>query len=143
MPPASTQFSWGARLNAPPRMPQLGRQGERAALKWLKEQGFIPLARNLRCTLGEIDLVVYKRELLVFVEVKTRASAGFGTGLEAIDRRKQRHLARLADFWLATRFNRFSNVRFDAVIVTPKRLNSLLPLGRRFEFQHVENILEP
>ena len=52
----------------------LGAQGEDAAARHLRRQGFRILARNLRTRTGEVDLLVRKRGLLVAVEVKTRSS---------------------------------------------------------------------
>ena len=59
------------------------------------------LARNWRCPHGEIDLVVARPGLVVFCEVKARASSWFGGGVGAVDRRKQLRLRRLAAAWLA------------------------------------------
>ena len=46
--------------------------------------GMVVLARNWRCRQGELDLVLAKGGLVVFCEVKTRASAAFGSPLEAV-----------------------------------------------------------
>lgn len=59
------------------------------------------LARNWRCAHGEIDLVLGRPGLVVFCEVKARATSWFGGGVAAVDGRKQRRLRRLAAAWLA------------------------------------------
>ena len=53
---------------------ELGRNGETLAQKWYKKRGFKLLERNFRCRMGEIDLIVASRDILVFVEVKTRSA---------------------------------------------------------------------
>jgi putative endonuclease len=86
---------------------ELGARGEQAALDYLKEvEGFrivatnyrLPLGRNLRNQkiTGEIDIIAYDEETLVFVEVKTRSSADFAAPERAVDLRKQRQIARTA-----------------------------------------------
>jgi putative endonuclease len=62
----------------------MGRYGEDSALRHLTDKGMALLDRNWRCELGEIDLVLRDRDVLVFCEVKTRASAAFGSPLEAV-----------------------------------------------------------
>lgn len=55
------------------RAVRAGRWAERAALVWYCLRGYRPVARNVRLPVGEIDLIVRRRQLLVFVEVKYRA----------------------------------------------------------------------
>ncbi len=57
----------------------LGRQGEDAAVQYLKSKGMKILERNLRTPVGEIDLIARHRNILVFVEVKTRRGTAFGS----------------------------------------------------------------
>jgi putative endonuclease len=95
----------------------LGRIGERAAIAHLEALGYRILARNVRCPLGEIDLVAADRGVTVFVEVKTRRTAAFGPPLEAITWRKRRRLARLAAAYLQSRGGGNTPARFDAVAV--------------------------
>jgi putative endonuclease len=79
----------------------LGRAGEDRAARFYSEQGYDLLARNWRCSAGEIDLVVANTTDVVVVEVKTRRGEGFGHPLEAIDARKRLRLWRLAVAWIA------------------------------------------
>ncbi|MEK7756799.1 MAG: YraN family protein, partial [Planctomycetota bacterium] len=50
----------------------MGRQGERAAARYLRRRCYRILARNYRCFAGEIDLIASQAATIVFVEVKTR-----------------------------------------------------------------------
>ena len=63
--------------------------------------GYEVLARNWRCTAGEIDLILTAPGVVVFCEVKARASSEFGGPEGAVGWAKQRRLRRLAAAWLA------------------------------------------
>ncbi len=70
----------------------LGRRGERAAVKYLKRQGYIILHRGYRILGGELDVVAVDGHTVVFVEVKTRTTHDAGHPAEAVDQNKQRQL---------------------------------------------------
>lgn len=99
------------------RLP-LGTRGERAAARWLQRRGLRILARNFRVGRDEIDLIAREGDVLVFIEVKTRAR---GNPAEAVDLNKQRKLAR-AGAKFAHRFE-VDQVpqRFDVVAVVWSR----------------------
>ena len=79
--------------------------------------GFDQIARNWRCRLGELDLVVARDGLLVFCEVKTRSGAAFGGGYEAVTATKQRKLRHLAEAFLTSSSIRPASIRFDVASV--------------------------
>jgi putative endonuclease len=95
----------------------LGARGEQAALDLYVRRGFTVVARNWRCSLGEIDLVVRRRDLLVFCEVKTRRGSSHGGGFTAVDGRKRRKLRSLAEVFLLTHAAGPVVVRFDVASV--------------------------
>lgn len=105
-------------VSVPPSRVEVGHSGEAAALAHYRGTGYRVVARNWRCPLGEIDLVVSKGSLLVFCEVKSRRSVGFGGPFEAVDWRKQRKLRMLADAFLAGTGGPATGVRFDVASVT-------------------------
>jgi putative endonuclease len=96
-----------------------GRAGEDAAAAWYESRGFDVLARNWRVRSGELDLVVARpaEGLVVFCEVKARTGSRYGSGLDAVDRRKQQRLRSLALQWLASQDRRWAHLRFDVVDV--------------------------
>ena len=96
----------------------LGDAGEDAAWRVYQRRGFVLVARNWRCRVGELDLVVGRGGLLVFCEVKTRRrGALYGRGWEAVTSRKQAKLRAVAEaFLLATRASA-EGVRFDVASV--------------------------
>ncbi len=95
----------------------LGVAGEDLAAAWYAERGYEVVARNWRCRDGELDLIVTDGRALVFCEVKTRSSGRYGSGFEAVDRRKQQRLRSLAVQWLAAQDRRWPTMRFDVIDV--------------------------
>lgn len=75
---------------------KVGKLGEDLALQYLEKQGVRILARNYNVYGGEIDLIGFRRGVLLFVEVKTRTGTQWGTGAEAMDGEKIRHVERAA-----------------------------------------------
>jgi putative endonuclease len=106
-----------------------GRLGEDLAHRYLRGRGCTVVARNYRPPTGrgEIDLVVWHGEKLVFVEVKTRDSAEFGEPERAVDADKQLHLTRAARDYARRAGVEWQQVRFDVVgvILSPRRIEWL------------------
>jgi putative endonuclease len=95
----------------------LGRRGEEIAARYLRRCGYRILARNFRAAGAEIDLVAADGETLVFVEVKTRSSAEFGTPAEAVDARKAERIRRAAGIYLRRARAGPRPARFDVVAI--------------------------
>jgi putative endonuclease len=95
----------------------LGARGEDAAADAYRRRGYRVVARNWRCVLGEIDLVVERGGVLVFCEVKSRRGAAFGGGYEAVTWRKQARLRALAEAFLQAHGSRSQAIRFDVASV--------------------------
>jgi putative endonuclease len=105
-----------------------GRAGEDAAVRFLRRRGYRILERNYRCPAGEIDVVAEQDGVLCFIEVKSRSTLAFGTPAEAVDRRKQRHLARAAAHYLMVHVpDGQVACRFDVVSVLPDTEPELIP----------------
>jgi putative endonuclease len=113
---------------------ELGQRGERRAAWFYRIRGYRIVARNVHMRGGEIDLVVRRGRLLVFVEVKARQSLTAGYGVDAVDRRKKLQLISLADQYL-TRHPHFGEVRHDIV--------SLFWTGWRFVVTHFPDAFRP
>lgn len=75
------------------------------------------LDRNWRCSQGELDLVLGAPGLVVFCEVKARATDEFGGPEAAVGAAKQRRVRRVAAAWLAVNRPGAVEVRFDVVAV--------------------------
>jgi putative endonuclease len=98
-----------------------GSLGEDAAARRYRDRGYRVMARNWRCSIGELDLVLTRGDTLVFCEVKARRGSGFGGGWEAVTARKQQKLRALAQTFLLTHRLSPQAVRFDvaSVLVRP------------------------
>lgn len=75
------------------------------------------MARNWRCRDGELDLVVRRNRIIVFCEVKARASDVFGVPAEAVNHLKRQRVRVLAAKWLEDSPIRPREIRFDVVSV--------------------------
>lgn len=103
----------------------LGKRGELLAAELLKRRGLRLLARNYRCPVGEVDLIVLDKstrrefgaETIAFVEVKTRSSDRYTDPASAVNAEKRRRLRKVADYYLAGRNADGFNVRFDVVSI--------------------------
>ena len=95
----------------------VGRDGEQFAAAYLESLGMAVLARNWRCSQGEIDVIAIDGECLVVCEVKTRRSLGAGLPAEAVVPAKVARLRRLAAAWLAEQDRAFREVRLDVVAI--------------------------
>jgi putative endonuclease len=95
----------------------LGDAGEKLAERELQRLGYKILARQHRNSMGEIDLIALDGDRVVFVEVKTRRSSDRGNPVEAVDRRKQAQLTRLALVYLKGKGWLERPSRFDVVAV--------------------------
>lgn len=112
----------------------LGQEGERLAERYLRKKGYKLVERNYRCAVGELDLIVLDRRIVVFVEVKTRTGHGFGSPLEAVEFRKQRKMIQAAQFFLSAKGLQQREARFDVIGISW--------LGREPVLEHIENAFD-
>ena len=90
-----------ARTLSPEDLPahqRTGRRGEEDAYFYLRRQGYTIIARNYRSPhhRGELDLVGWERDVLCFIEVKTRTARDVKPAEAAVDRDKQKELSLVA-----------------------------------------------
>lgn len=94
----------------------IGTEYEAMAARYLCTHDYTILERNYRTPFGEVDLIAQKDGVLVYVEVKYRSSSGCGDPLEAVDRRKQRKICRVANYHYAGyAAGREMDCRFDVI----------------------------
>jgi putative endonuclease len=77
---------------------RVGRRGEEDAYFYLRKCGYVMVARNFRsprCR-GEIDLIGWDRDVLCFIEVKTRTTHDVKPAEAAVDWHKRREVAEVA-----------------------------------------------
>src|SRR5262245_5729746 len=113
----------------------VGQEGEAAAEAFLRREGYRIIARNLRSSLGELDLVAEDGAVLVFIEVKARRSNDFGGAIHAVHQRKQEKLVRLASQYLAKHHLTRRACRFDVVLLQESASGGP-------QIQHIRNAFE-
>ncbi|MBR2638386.1 MAG: YraN family protein [Bacteroidaceae bacterium] len=92
----------------------LGHKGEMLAARYLMEQGFAVLEYNWRSGKKEIDIIAKERNVLVFVEVKTRSTDAYGDAVEAVTPDKISNIISAANSYLKMK-KLDTEVRFDVV----------------------------
>jgi putative endonuclease len=103
-----------------PGRAETGRDAETQARRYLERRGLRFLRGNYRCRRGEIDLIMEQDEYVVFVEVRYRSNARFGTGAESVDGAKQRRLVCAAEHFLQRHPGMAARpCRFDVVALGP------------------------
>ena len=102
---------------ASPAHLRAGALGEKAAKKFLKQQGLKFLTANFRSPRGEIDLIFRDGDCLVFAEVKTRSSEEWTRPAAAVDAERRRRLTQCALDYLQLLKNPKIKIRFDIVEV--------------------------
>ena len=115
---------------------KIGHIGEEIALAFLEQKGYKILGVNVRTPFGEIDVVARQKEMIVFIEVKTRATSSLGPPYLNVTREKQMHLIRNALCYLKRRGLVNSDWRIDVVSIK---------LNNRYELESselIENAVE-
>lgn len=97
---------------------QRGRTGEDHAYFYLRKLGYTMVARNYRSPHqnGEIDLIGWDKDVLCFIEVKTRGSRKVAPAEAAVDEEKRRNLHRVARDYLR-RMKQQPTFRFDVLSI--------------------------
>jgi len=108
---------------------ELGRLGEDLALAFYQVHGFRCRARRWRRAGGEIDLVVERAGLVVFVEVKSRGPGSVTRAPSAVPAGQLRRLRRLVGLWCREHHD-WRELRLDVVAL------DVLPEGRGLALRH-------
>ena len=113
---------------------QLGKSGEEYAAEYLISRGYV--VRDINWVSGklELDIVAYRDETLVVVEVKTRRNSEWAYPEEAVDDKKIRHIVRATEAYLRM-FDLDFDVRFDVI--------SIVGETPPFELEHIEDAFYP
>ena len=112
----------------------LGKSGEELASEFLISRGYI--VRDVNWTSGkyELDIVAYKDNILVVVEVKTRGSSDFAYPEEAVTEKKISNIVRATEAYIMTH-DLNMDVRFDIISIIGKE--------PPFEIEHIEDAFLP
>lgn len=121
----------------------LGRWGEALAASYLVDHGYSIFERNIRTPYGEIDLITYLGKpgtdrpvepggVMVFVEVKTRATKTYGYPEASVTLRKQTHLLDAVQYYLQQHPELDCDWRIDVIAIERLDKNQP-PLIHQFE----------
>lgn len=112
---------------------ELGRKGEDEAYKYLDRLEYFIIARNFKCSHGEIDMIALDKKELVFIEVKTRCSKKYGEPRDAVNEIKKKHIKKAASFYIYKNGLDNSYIRFDVIEIYVK--------NEKFHINHIKNAL--
>lgn len=98
---------------------KVGDEGEQLAIDFLKENGYEIIETNYRYGKGEIDIIVKDmvKDVLVFVEVKSRKNLEFGEPEFAITKNKIKQIKRMAQLYFYDKEIRECDCRFDVITI--------------------------
>ena len=97
---------------------ELGRQGEVAAIAYVKKKKYKILEKNFRALRGEIDIIAQNKNTLVFIEVKSQRQPGFGEPEERVHIKKQKQIGKIAAVYLQNKEHYDIDCRFDVITVS-------------------------
>jgi putative endonuclease len=115
---------------------ELGAIGEKLAKDFLKKKGYRIRQTNFRCREGEIDIITQKKGCLVFVEVRTKSSARFGSPEESMTFAKREKIIASVLVYLNSQQKPPSEWRIDFVGI------ELDHNGKATRIEHIENAIE-
>lgn len=111
----------------------VGAWGEALAAEYLRKKKYHLLAAGFRCRYGEIDLIVYNKKFLVFVEVKLRKNDCFANAMDFVDYHKQNRIRSTAEFYLSQNQTDLQP-RFDVIeIYAPEGIDTKKPIIHHLE----------
>ena len=99
------------------RQQKFGEKSESIAVSYLKKQGYKIIEQNYRTKLGEIDIIAKEKDIIAFIEVKSRKSKNFGNPKWAVTPKKQRTISMVALQYLKTTMQSNVKARFDVVSI--------------------------
>lgn len=104
---------------------QVGSEKENMALEYMESRGFKLAEMNYRYhKLGEIDIIGYDGNYLVFAEVKYRKTASAGSAAEAVNNYKIKQICKVANSYMMIHQIPFNKpVRFDVVAIDDTSVN--------------------
>lgn len=111
----------------------VGSLGEKKAAEFITNLGYKVIEKNFKCKLGEIDIIAFYKNKIVFIEVKTRSSNLFGSPAEAVSKKKLNSIIKTLQFYLKIKNNTGADFRIDVIEIY------MLPEDK-IEINHIKNI---
>lgn len=111
----------------------IGNYGENISLKFLKEKNYEILHENFRTRNGEIDLICKYKEIIIFIEIKSRYSYTLGNPCEAVTYFKQKKIISISNYYIH-KYNLYNyNCRFDVIEIFFNNKNN------KYIINHIED----
>ena len=103
--------------------------------KYLRKNNYFIINKNFRCQKGEVDIIAkdLQTQEIVFVEVKTRTNLKYGTPREAVNKNKQKHIYKTAEYYLFCRQMMNNRARIDVIEVFIKK--------RSYKINHLKQVI--
>lgn len=107
-----------------------GTLGEDIAVNYLKSKGYKIIDRNYSTSIGEIDIIAIKDNILVFIEVKARTNFNYGYPYEAVNWKKQEKIIKSSYIYMKHKNLCKYQIRYDIIQVY---------LQKEPKINHIEN----
>lgn len=107
-----------------------GKAGEKIAKDYLIKNGYRVLETNYRNRLGEIDIITFYNDILVFIEVKSRTNINYGYAYEAVNYKKQRKIINTSLVYIKNKNLDKFQLRYDIIEVY---------MTNKLSVNHIEN----
>jgi putative endonuclease len=114
---------------------ETGKNGEQLAAEWLKEHGYEILHVNWRHSRHEIDIIASQKNILHFIEVKTRNSTAFGHPEEDVSKKKFINLMTAAEEFML-QFPQWKRIQYDILSITK-------PKNKPVEYLFIRDVYYP
>lgn len=102
---------------------KIGTEKEEIACSFLTQKGVKIQERNFRCRQGEIDIIGYDGDYLVFFEVKYRKNTSKGSALEAVTYGKQQKICKVSDYYRMIHHCSFDTpIRYDVIAIEGEQI---------------------
>ena len=109
----------------------LGNIGEIKSCEYLELSGYLIIEKNFRCACGEIDIIAGRKDVICFVEVKTRAGSSYGEPQESVNPLKTSRIRNTASYYLGLKHLNSFEVSFDVI--------SIKVSGKKLLLEHFKN----
>lgn len=96
----------------------IGKHGENIAINYLSQNNYKIIDSNFRNKTGEIDIICKTKDIIVFVEVKTRYSDSFGKGCSSVNFIKQKNIINVAKYYISINKLYSYFIRFDVIDIS-------------------------
>lgn len=112
-----------------------GRAGELAAVQFLEQKGYEILDENWTHGKCEVDIIAFKSNTIIFIEVKTRSSVAFGMPEDFVSDAKQKQLELASQAYIDI-MDHQGEIRFDIIAI-------ILTKDKQFKINHIEDAFWP